>query len=177
MTQLDAFRPRARRTDPNTSHAAAASMLEGGEEHPLRARSRLPIQACDCCGGKTKLYRRKLNSGQARVLIALYHAVDWVHLGRTIPALVAEVQGDTSKLTHWGLAEARPSESDSTKRDSGIWRITADGRAFVLRTHEVPSHAYVASPGDRLLGMESTTVDIVEALGEGFNYHELMRGA
>jgi len=144
------------------------------EEHPLRAKSRLPIETCDCCGGNTKLYRRKLNSGQARVLIALYHAVDWVHLRRTIPALVAEVQGDTSKLTHWGLAEAKPSEEDSTKRDSGIWRITAHGRAFVLGTHEVPSHAYVATPGDRLLGMESTTVDIVEALGEHFDYQELM---
>ena len=33
MTQLDAFQPRDRRTDPNTSHAAAASMLEGAASH------------------------------------------------------------------------------------------------------------------------------------------------
>ena len=151
---------------------------DGGGVERLRAEARLPIKHCDSCGGGTKLYRRKLNSGMARALIVLhrYRFDDrWVDLKRLDPLLVAQIQGDLSKLAHWGLAETRTG-ADPEKRDSGVWRITDDGAAFVSQASTVASHVFLRSPGNHIEGYEETRVDIKAALGRRFNYYELMAG-
>jgi len=66
--------------------------------------------------------------------------------------------------------------NDPTKRTSGVWRATAAGKDFALRKTRAASHVYTLSPGQEVLGWEPTTTNVVEALGEDFNYHELMRG-
>ena len=142
----------------------------------LRERAREPVKKCSCCGGRTKIYRRKLNSGMARVLVELYHRRgDWVHLARAIPNIVATTHSDHAKLEHWGLVTSKPSPNTECKRDSGFWRITDEGCEFTTRRSRLPSHIFVA-PGNVLLGFEDTTVDIVDALGKHFDYYELMRG-
>jgi len=181
MTQLDAFRPRARRTDPNTSHAAAASMLEGGEEHPLRASSRLPPETCDCCGGKVKLYRRKLNSGMARTLcwLAVKDAKEpgcWVS-AVDMPEKVEQYATELGKLDFWGLVSRRCNPDGSSYKESQQWCITTKGIQFARGKTEAPSHIFLQSPGNRIFGFEASTVDVRTALGEHFDYQELMRGA
>jgi hypothetical protein len=143
----------------------------------LRERARQPIERCECCGGGTKVYRRKLNSGMARALIALWRhrGHGWVRLASVEPGLVAQVQGDLSKLALWGLAETAETDSDA-KKNSGAWRLTGAGRDFVMSRTRLPSHVFVRSPGGAVLGFEASTTGIVESLGRHFDYQQLMRG-
>jgi len=159
-----------------TGDSYEATGFEPDDEHPLRARSRLPIETCDCCGGKTKLYRRKLNSGMVATLIWLvaHRGMEWTHTS-LLPRRSAQ-SNEISKLELWGFVEQRHN-TDSAKRTSGIWKATAAGKDFALRKARAASHVYVLSPGQEVLGWEPATTNVVEALGGDFNYHELMRGA
>jgi hypothetical protein len=146
----------------------------------LRKQARQPISRCPCCGGATKLYRRKFNSGMARCIIALWRytpklSPKWLRLAALEPRLVAQVQGDLSKLALWGLAESRP-ENGTAKRDSGQWRITALGSRFATRLTTIPSHVFLRSPGNNITGWEDTHCDVIAALGKHFDYAKLMRG-
>jgi len=144
------------------------------EEHPLRARSRLPIETCDCCGGKTKLYRRKLNSGMAAALCWLVanHDLEFAHIAQGAGIIILRNR-DYSKMELWGLMEQQHN-NDPAKRTSGVWKATAAGKDFALRKTRAASHVYVLSPGQKVLGWESTTTNVIEALGKHFDYQELM---
>ena len=159
-----------------TGDSYEATAFESDDEHPLRARSRLPPETCDCCGGKTKLYRRKLNSGMAAALCWLVanHDLEFAHIAQGAGIIILRNR-DYSKMELWGLMEQQQN-NDPTKRTSGVWRATAAGKDFALRKTRAASHVYTLSPGQEVLGWEPTTTNVVEALGEDFNYHELMRG-
>ena len=175
----EAKRPSSMSSDgspPPTGDSYATTAFEPDDEHPLRARSRLPIETCDCCGGKTKLYRRKLNSGMAAALCWLVanHDLEFAHIAQGAGVIILRNR-DYSKLELWGLIEQKYN-NDPAKRTSGVWRATAAGKDFALRKTRVASHIYVLSPGQKVLGWEPATTNVVEALGGDFNYHELMRG-
>lgn len=142
----------------------------------LRAEARLEIVRCGCCGGATKLYRRKLNSGMAAAACWLWanHGTDFAHLAKEASWLVIRNR-DYAKLEVWNLIEQKPND-DRTKRTSGIWKLTDRGRDFALRRIQVASHAFLRSPGNILEGWEDTSTDVVASLGRHFNYTELMRG-
>jgi hypothetical protein len=146
---------------------------------------------CPCCGQFAKRYRRKLNSAMARWLIALaqLHALghEWVHIS-WVAAVVGGVapwaaqakpvglspigSGDYAKARYWALVVDRPS-ADQAKKDSGYWRLTDTGRAFVEGT--IKLHAYAVLYNNVCEGFEGGLVSIVDALGAGFDYDELMR--
>ena len=57
---------------------------------------------CPCCKQNVKMYRYKLTSGLAVVLIKFYHrSGKWVHPIKTFKT----INGDYAKLRHWGLIE------------------------------------------------------------------------
>lgn len=143
----------------------------------LRAMARRDIDRCECCGGRTKVYRRKLNSGMAATLcwMATHEAGEWKHLAREAGRYVLRNR-DYSKLTHWRMVEERPNLNDPSKRTSGFWRITDRGWEFAANQTREPSHIFVQSPGERFLGFEETSTDVIEALGDHFDYTELMYG-
>lgn len=118
---------------------------------------------CPCCTQFAKVYRRKLNSGMAYSLIRMYrtNGVGYVD----IQANVHSKSGDTAKLRYWGLIEAHPEKR-------GLWRVTNLGEMFVRGLTTVLSHAELYD--DRLLRLDGDAIDIRQALGNKFDYYELM---
>ena len=136
---------------------------------------------CPCCGRYAKLYRRKLNSSMARFLVWLGRVsgdgAPWVDLADNCRAMldngVVITGGDHGKLAHWGLVEQRPVEDvTTTGKTSGQWRITPKGKAFLRGEIEVPRYAHLLF--NDLVGWGSERTDIHQALGEVFDYEEMM---
>tara|TARA_R110002020_G_scaffold257294_2_gene470939 strand:+ start:85 stop:660 length:576 start_codon:yes stop_codon:yes gene_type:complete len=149
----------------------------------LRAAASQPLISCECCGGPIKCYKRKLTSTAAAIMCFLYstnyrpgqkqYDLPWTHK-RKIPREFVH-GGEIAQLKHWNLMEEKLND-DSGKRTSGIWRLTQRGVVFVRGGCKVPSHIFVQSPRNKLLGFEETKTDIETALGNRFNYEELMQG-
>jgi len=127
--------------------------------------------SCPACSQHVQQYRRKLNTGMARSLIAMWRKAGprWIHLPTALPARSRE----EGKLRWWGLVEESEIERDDGGR-AGWWRLTADGQAFVQRKLWVPSHAVVYA--NQLQRLEGSNIDIVQALGSQFDYRQLMEG-
>lgn len=148
---------------------------------------------CPCCAQFAKRYKRKLNVGIARWLIALERlhrtGLEWVHIawiaavvGGEQPAVARKLpigaspigSGDYAKARYWKLIEDRPSD-DSAKKDSGFWRITEKGRAFVVGGLRVPERVILYN--NELQGFDGSPITIQEALGQKFDYSELMEAS
>jgi hypothetical protein len=78
------------------------------------------------------------------------------------------------KLVHWQLAELQPNKDDPKRKTSGLWRPTADGVAFVHERIRVPARVYLYD--NEPIGFDSEQITIREALGDRFDYQELMEG-
>lgn len=144
---------------------------------------------CPCCTQRVQRYKRKLNSGMACVLVHIYRATDalkptdgWLHVSRTLAARkVAAADKEYSKLRFWGLIEQHPGnvDPDASTPHSGLWRITNPGRLFVENKLSVPRHVYVFKNEVRPAPKDDVPeqTNIVKALGDDFNYTELLGGA
>jgi hypothetical protein len=133
---------------------------------------------CPCCTQFAKVYRRKIHSTMARELIHFYRRArfEWFDL----PLLSGEVSGkrraytgDSAKLRYWGLMV----EADVEREDggpAGWWRVTERGAKFVRHDLAVPKYAHIYD--SRLLGLHGEPVTVVDALGDKFDYRELMDG-
>jgi len=130
-------------------------------------------ERCPCCEQFAKVYRRKITSHTAMVLIAMWRkgGTDWVSL----PAL-GMGHADEAKARYWGLIEAKPDEvRDDGSSRTGWWRLTDRGRRFVLNLTSIPK--YVRIYDGRALSMDdSQQINIADALGTKFNYFDLMGG-
>ena len=129
---------------------------------------------CPCCGRMAKIYKRPINSTQARCLIAQYKLVgkDWAHLP-TLRKLHGQSNREESKLRYWGLLEEEKARRPDGGR-AGWWRITDLGEDFVLKRVKV--HKYTRVYANVCLEELGPMVDITDSLGTHFNYNELMRG-
>lgn len=129
---------------------------------------------CPACTRHVQVYRRKLNTGMARSLIAMHRAHQrtrhhYIHLPTELPARSRE----EGKLRWWGLVVEADTERDDGGR-SGWWRLTHRGRRFVLGEIRVLSHAVVYL--NQVERLEGDPISIVDALGSRFDYRELMEG-
>lgn len=131
---------------------------------------------CPCCGQYVKLYKRKLNSGMAYGLIEAYKLskTDWFHVNDLLDRKIAMAQLEVPRLKYWGLVEHKDNNDNPNTKTSGYWRVTQRGRDFVEANISVPKHVYVYNGKDRGFSDERTTIN--EALGNKFNYDELMLG-
>jgi hypothetical protein len=132
---------------------------------------------CECCGQYSKRYRRKLNSGMARVLVWLVRECSklnggWVNVAESAPTFVRR-SNEVSRLVWWGLVEERPNDEDPTRRSSGIWRPTRRGIAFANGNASVQERVVLYN--NRCEGFEGDLITIRDALGSKFDYDELMR--
>jgi hypothetical protein len=126
---------------------------------------------CPCCNQYTKVYRRQINSGMARSLIAMYlHGPQgqWVHL----PTQVGARSREEGKLRYWGLVEEQVDVQRSDGGRAGYWRLTPAGRAWVTGQSTVPK--FVAVYNNTVLRKFGDPIHITHALGDRFNYGELM---
>ena len=129
-------------------------------------------ETCPCCGQFAKVYRRKINSGMARSLIRMYLAgesekLNYIH----VPTAVGSRSREEGKLRYWGLVEEELEKRPDGGR-SGYWRVTPSGELFVKGLMTVYSHARIYD--GRCLGLTGTQVNIMDALGDRFDYDELM---
>lgn len=133
---------------------------------------------CPCCDEHIKKYKRKLNSGMAAALVWLVGAYrrqggGWVAVREIAPRHVLK-SGEIGKLQHWGLIIPKPND-DPKKRTSGIWGPAPNGVLFADNKIRVPAYVYLIS--NVVQGWSEETTDVIEALGEDFDYAELMGDA
>jgi len=138
---------------------------------------------CPCCGQNAKIYKRKLNAWMARALIAFFHASKSAARFHALTVLSdpkysgLKTSGDYGKLVYWGLieeAEDIPKAKDGNP-NTGYYRMTALGRDFVMGATKV--RRYICIYNNTLVESEDeseATTSITEALGNQFNYNELM---
>ena len=127
---------------------------------------------CPCCTQFCKVYRRRLSSHTARILIGMWRAggQGWVHL----PSLGLG-HADEAKARYWGLIEPQPGLRDDGSPRTGWWRLTPTGAAFVRGQGKIAKYAYVYD--GRVLEMDNSEwVTIEDLLGTKFDYSELMAG-
>lgn len=132
-------------------------------------------ERCPCCTQRAQVYRRKINSGMARAFIQFYRAygTDWGHKPTALKGLGAAAR-DESLLRYWDLwVEADEPREDGGR--AGWWQVTERGEQFVLGYTRVPKYARIYD--SRLLRFDTEEfVTIKDALGDRFDYDELMRG-
>lgn len=124
---------------------------------------------CPCCGQMAKVYRRSINSGMARSLIAMYRAggKEFIH----VPTVLDARSREEGKLRYWNLVEEQLAARPDGGR-AGYWRVTDLGERFVLNRTYVQKYALVYD--GTCFGVTGSPVNIREALGNKFNYRELM---
>lgn len=132
---------------------------------------------CPACGQLVRRYSRPMHSTMAATLIRL-HALNaqkagYYHVKDIVKGISDTGTNDFSKLRYWDFIVEMPKDKDDTKkRTSGYWRITDKGTDFVMNRLTVQSHVLLFNK--HLLGFEGNQINIKEALGEKFNYTELM---
>lgn len=147
------------------------------DDTPLgEVRTYLQVEAydgvrCPACTQMVKVYRRKLNSNMANVLIRF-----WCRYGRCwgygLDA-TNDRTGDLAKCRYWGLiVEERERRPDGGR--SGWWQITELGEAFIRQLARVPRYALIFDGSLLRLDVADGYTNVTDALGDKFNYNELM---
>lgn len=133
---------------------------------------------CPCCHQLVKAYERKLNQGMVLFLIALFRMTQEgtrsvFHAEEILERVGTYTKSrDYSVLKHWGLIEEVEVQTDSSKRKAGYWQLTTAGSQFVRGIIPVASHVKIYN--NKFYGVTGKFIKIREALGEKFNYDELM---
>ena len=138
---------------------------------------------CPCCGQFAKIYKRGLGATQAFGLISLFNlsfdrhfnevnSLQFFHTSEIMANYGCRTQGgDFVKAAYWGLIEEM-FNNDERKKNSGMWRLTNRGVAFVKGVIELPAFAFVYD--GKVQGFTTETVNIRKALHKRFDYAELM---
>ena len=143
----------------------------------LRGNWRAVIEAdgghCPCCDRWGKVYRRNLNASMARALIWLVNQPDrgdgWVHVPSSAPAWMLRTQ-QLPTLHLWGLVNDFPRETKLAS--SGLWQATPAGVEFAHNRSTVSKYVYVYN--NELQDKGGVDISIIDALGNKYNYHEIM---
>jgi len=139
---------------------------------------------CPCCGQFVKLYKRKLNSAMAHALIRIHKHfrrnpdLNWLH----VPDFLRDhkiARADEAKLVLWGLLQGSGEMREDGSKRSGFYKLTDLGQRFVMREERVPKYVYIYN--QTVYGFSDGShwprelTDVGDALGDHFNYAELMK--
>jgi len=124
----------------------------------------------------------RIDSAMAFILVqmALYFmqpdAEHWLHVPRFLERFKGNRNdtrgGDYAKMRFWGLVEAKPEIRDDGSPRAGFWRITDFGYEFARGVLSAPRFAYTYN--NQAVRFSAERIDIYRALGEKFNYAELV---
>lgn len=130
---------------------------------------------CPCCTQRVQLYKHKLPASSVFALIRLYKLGEGYHHVRDFAEGLEGVRRSSmfAELRYWGVVEDKANE-DPTKRKSGLWKITEKGKDFVEEKIKLPS--YVRLFDGNAYGVVGDEISVREALGNKFNYEEMMNG-
>ena len=132
---------------------------------------------CPCCKRYTKQYNRKLNSGMAYALILIYLISDdnddYIHISNEFvnKGISTPIRNEYSKLRYWGLIEPKLNDGNGGT-SNGYWKITTKGENFVKNEIEVKERIQLIN--GELHGFDGDDINIIYALNNKFDYHELM---
>ena len=126
---------------------------------------------CPCCGQFVKRYKRKLTTSMAVGLISLFNQSSGMGEEVHIKKIKGVNGGEFAQLKRWGLV-SDSFNNDTSKRTSGMWTITDKGKQFVLGFIRVPM--YCETYNGKTLSFSNESTDIRQALGNRFNYKEMM---
>lgn len=138
--------------------------------------------SCPCCGQYIKRYRRCLNSGMAQALIWIVRQHrkkvgsgegGWVAVNLDAPPQVLRNR-EWGRLEDWGMIQEKEN-ADPAKKESGLWMPTEYGVEFACNRARAWRRMHYVD--GKVVGNDLEQITIVDALGEGFNYQELMQGA
>ena len=132
---------------------------------------------CPTCGKHVQVYRRAFNQRMARTLI-YSHVLLARYPGRFLDITNYCIKthdfnpGDHGKLVWWEMLEQKPGPGEHGSKYSGLWRMTDRGFDFVHNRIKVAKYCieYRSNP----LAFEGPDWSIIDALGKGFSYPELM---
>src|SRR4029078_7026903 len=113
--------------------------------------------SCPCCNQFVKLYKRKLDTSMAYVLLLMEcyfrgdQAAEWLHVPSYISEMVADNPrravairgGDWAKMKLWGLIEEKPDLREDGSSRVGFWKLTPLGKQFAAKQVKVHSHVFV----------------------------------
>jgi len=126
---------------------------------------------CPCCNQVVKLYKRKLNSGMARVLIAMYKkGGSFFHVKDYLREYNIKNTHDWTLLKYWKLIQ--PMDNQKGGQELGYWSITEKGKQFCKGELKLQKHVLIIT--NKMIGFSNEDTDIVESLGNHFDYNELM---
>jgi len=127
---------------------------------------------CPCCGHTARIWRKRINSQAAADLVSLVAKYKGVALHidtfTTLPK-----DRNFSQLVLWDLIEPQIN-TDTKRRASGKWSPTDKGIGFAL--NELSVQKYVLTRENRIIGTGGGMINIHDALGQKFNYGELLKG-
>jgi len=127
---------------------------------------------CPCCGQLVKKYKRKLNSAMARGLLKMTSLPSgFNHVSDIMKDISQTGSNDFSKLKYWGFIE-QAKNNDPTKKNSGYWKIKKQGILFAKNEINVPKYAEIYNT--KLISFSAEQTNIIDSLGNKFNYSELM---
>lgn len=144
-------------------------------DFPATVDPRIKGFKCPHCNQFVKLYVRKLNSSMALVLLLLWKSgkTDFIHVEDYLKSINrANLRADFHKLVFWSLLERKKELREDNSPRNGFYKLTGRGIAFAENKLTVP--AAVKIYNNHAEGFEGMEINIVEALGEKFNYAELM---
>lgn len=145
------------------------------EETKLTADPRIEGFKCKCCGQYCKLYTRKLNSSMALVLLLIWKSgkTNYIHVENFLKELNrANLRADFHKLVWFNLLERKKELREDNSPRNGFYKITGRGIAFAGNKLTVPKCVKIYN--NHFEGFEGEQVNIIQALGEKFNYQELI---
>lgn len=94
---------------------------------------------CPCCTRTAAIGRRTIDRAMARTLRHIHRrneeGDEWVN---TSHELSHGLSSTAALLRHWGLAVSKGPVSKGRNKDSGFWKITDLGRAFVEGVATIP---------------------------------------
>jgi len=135
---------------------------------------------CPCCTQDYKMYQRTITSSMALGLILLYKksltGPLYIHIEDYFKSLdvPASVRGDVPKMRFWDLIRPDGKDKEDGNPNSGYYKITELGKAFVEMKIDMPKHANIYN--NRFFGFDKDTgtVNIKDCLKNKFNYNELL---
>lgn len=139
---------------------------------------------CPCCGQNAKIYKRKFNSWMARAMVAFYQHIGmkpgWFHAitvltdRRFYKFGINNSCGDYGKLVYWNLLEDAAGHREDGNPENGYYRMTQKGVDFVLGKIQIKKYLYLYNDTPLEVEDNEEKISIREAMGESFNYNELM---
>ena len=101
-----------------------------------------------------------------------YNNSGWINVNNYLREIKHHNARDWPLLRYWSLIEESPEEPATGVKNIGIWRLTSEGRDFILNQIKVSKRIMLYDNNFR--GYDGEKINIINALGDHFNYYELM---